>query len=152
MDRAKTSFNCYDCQHEVLIGKEFSWDNLRNCRLCEGCLKKLSDIVEGEKKQEAAPSIAKSDSERITALEEQVQTLGQQMLHLKSFWYNEIRTLARQSHDSASRQLTGHLQLPKITSTDDYTPEEVKGFKTPSSIIPDVIEKTEILDDEECPF
>jgi hypothetical protein len=43
--RSKKSFDCYDCQGDVMLGAEFAWDNFRNVRICERCWIKLSDLV-----------------------------------------------------------------------------------------------------------
>ena len=94
----------------MIIGSEFAWDNNRNgVRLCLPCLEKISDVAESNKEREsvaAAAAIVKSDTERIQALEEQVLTLSEQILHLKSLWWNEIRTYTRMSAAATNRRLT----------------------------------------------
>jgi protein-arginine kinase activator protein McsA len=150
LDRAKKSFDCYDCRKDTIVGSEFAWDNLRNCKICEPCLKKLSDMVEGDKEREskaAAEAVIKSDSERIQALEEQVNTLSLQVMHLKSMWWNEIRTYSRMSAEATNRR------LQPLASN-----QPSEGFKLPSEVTQeykpwgDVLTNTPLADGEEIPF
>ena len=136
LDRAKKSFDCYHCRTEMIIGSEFAWDNdqkSNGVRLCIPCLQKISDVLEGDKEREskaAAEAVIKSDIERIQALEEQVNTLSLQVMHLKSMWWNEIRTYSRMSAEATNRRLQ-----PLVSN------QPSEGFKLPAEVM-----------DEEIPF
>lgn len=126
------------------VGDEFSWDNLRNCRICEPCLKKLSNLLEDTataEKSASAASLIKSADERIQILEEQVTSLSQQILHLKSLYYNEIRTHTRASAEAASRRLQ---PVPNIPASSDFT--------TTAEVIEKLETVMDAIDVEEPPF
>lgn len=43
--KAKSRFDCFDCSEQINVAMQFSFDNLRNVRICEPCFYKLSKIV-----------------------------------------------------------------------------------------------------------
>jgi hypothetical protein len=91
-------------------------------------------MVEGDKEREskaAAEAVIKTDSERIQILEQQVNTLSLQVMHLKSMWWNEIRTYSRMSAETTNRR------LQPLASN-----QPSEGFKLPS----------EVIENDEIPF
>lgn len=43
--RARTRFDCFDCQDQINIQMQFAFDNMRNVRICEPCFYRLSKLA-----------------------------------------------------------------------------------------------------------
>jgi hypothetical protein len=152
LDKAQRSFECYNCSKQLSVGNEFAWDNERNgTRICINCLDLLSDALERGKNEVKAQEVIKTESERLKALEEQVETMSWQILHLKSLWYNEMRTIHRTSKEATVRALNPSPRPKQDDST--FEPEiELKPLASTVQKIAEDVDLRAHIDEDEILF